>query len=316
MELRQIKYFLEIVRCASFGKAAEHLNVTQPALSKSIRNLEQSLDVMLLERHPVGVVPTEYGRIFVEYASLITGEIDRAVAEIQQMKGAGKGFVRVGAGATMMQYVIPQAVRAFMAQDDSAVVTFRQGLRDELIASLRRGEIDIVIGSIGGLSHDDDLRQEIALHDEIVVVANRDHPLAQQPRVDIESFGDYKWVLPDGTEGERDRLVRVMREAGLKPPICVITTPSSTFMATILQEGEYLSYLPKALIHLEREYAHLVPLNVDRAIWEPVKVGVTYRKRGVMLAPVRRFINRLVEVGQSIEAQPDAASPVMARAEA
>ncbi|MBL0923801.1 MAG: LysR family transcriptional regulator [Sphingomonadaceae bacterium] len=305
MELRQIKYFLEIVRCASFGQAAEKLHVTQPALSKSIRNLEQSLGVLLLERHPVGVVPTEYGKVFMEYAALITGEIDRAVEEIGQLKGTGRGIVRVGAGATMMQYLIPQAVRAFVANDDSAVVTFRQGLRDELIASLRRGEVDIVVGSIGGLGHDDDFRQEVALHDEIVVVANRDHPLAGKATVEIAEFAKYKWVLPDGTEGERNRLTRVLRTAGLPPPTCVISTPSSTFMATMLQEGEYLSYLPRALIQLDREYEHLVPIAVDTPIWDKVTVGVTYRRRGVMLAPVRKFINRLIEVGQSIESRTE-----------
>lgn len=302
MELRQIKYFLEIARCASFGQAAEKLHVTQPALSKSIRNLEESLGVLLLERHPVGVVPTEFGKVFLEYAALITGEIDRAVEEINQMKGTGRGIVRVGAGATMMQYLIPQAVRAFVSADDTAVVTFRQGLRDELIASLRRGEVDLVIGSIGG-SQDDDFRQEVALHDEIVVVANRDHPLAQKEAVTIEDTAPYKWVLPDGTEGERNRLTRVMRAAGMPPPTCVISTPSSTFMATMLQEGEYLSYLPRALIQLDREYAHLVPIALDRPIWDRVTVGVTYRRRGVMLAPVRKFINRLIEVGQSIESR-------------
>lgn len=301
MELRQIKYFLEIVRCASFGQAAERLHVTQPALSKSIRNLEQSLGVMLLERHPVGVVPTEYGKVFLEFAALITGEVDRALEEIAQLKGTGRGIVRVGAGATMMQYLIPQAVRAFVANDDSAVVTFRQGLRDELIASLRRNEVDIVIGSIGGMSHDEDFRQEVVLHDEIVVVANRNHPLAAREVVQIAEFANYKWVLPDGTEGERNRLTRVLRAAGLPPPTCVISTPSSTFMATMLQEGEFLSYLPRALIQLDREYAHLVAIPVDVAIWDQVTVGVTYRRRGVMLAPVRKLINRLIEVGQSIE---------------
>jgi LysR family transcriptional regulator, regulator of abg operon len=303
MELRQIKYFLEIVRCASFGQAAEKLHVTQPALSKSIRNLEQSLGVMLLERHPVGVVPTEYGKVFMEYAALIAGEIDRATEEINQMKGSGRGIVRVGAGATMMQYVIPQAVRAFVAQDDSAVVTFRQGLRDELIACLRRGEIDIVVGSIGGMSQDEDFRQEIALHDEIVVVANRAHPLALKATVKIADTAPYKWVLPDGTEGERNRLTRVLRAAGMPPPTCVILTPSSTFMATMLQEGEYLSYLPRALIQLDREYAHLVPIAIDIPIWDEVTVGITYRRRGVMLAPVRKFINRLIEVGQGLDSR-------------
>lgn len=300
MELRQIKYFLEIVRCASFGQAAERLHITQPALSKSIRNLEQSLGVMLLERHPGGVVPTEYGKLFLDYAALITGEVDRALEEIQQLKGTGRGIVRVGAGATMMQYLLPQAVRAFVAQDDKAVVTFRQGLRDELIACLRRGEVDIVVGSIGGLGHDDDLRQEVVLEDEIVVVANGSHPLAGRESVAIADLGAYKWVLPDGTEGERNRLTRVLRAAGLPPPTCVISTPSSTFMATMLQESDFLSYLPRALIQLDREYAHLVPLRIAEPIWDAVTVGVTYRRRGVMLAPVRRFINRLIEVGQGI----------------
>jgi len=300
MELRQIKYFLEIVRCASFGQAAERLHITQPALSKSIRNLEQSLGVMLLERHPGGVVPTEYGKLFLDYAALITGEVDRALEEIQQLKGTGRGIVRVGAGATMMQYLIPQAVRVFVAGDDQAVVTFRQGLRDELIACLRRGEVDIVVGSIGGLSHDDELRQEVVLEDEIVVVADSAHPLASRESVSIAELGAYKWVLPDGTEGERNRLTRVLRTAGLPPPTCVISTPSSTFMATMLRETEFLSYLPLALIQLDREYAHLVPIKIDTPIWDAVTVGVTYRRRGVMLAPVRRFINRLIEVGKGI----------------
>ncbi len=300
MELRQIKYFLEIVRCASFGQAAERLHITQPALSKSIRNLEQSLGVMLLERHPGGVVPTEYGKLFLDYAALITGEVDRALEEIQQLKGTGRGIVRVGAGATMMQYLIPQAVRVFVAGDDQAVVTFRQGLRDELIACLRRGEVDIVVGSIGGLSHDDELRQEVVLEDEIVVVADSAHPLASRESVSIAELGAYKWVLPDGTEGERNRLTRVLRTAGLPPPTCVISTPSSTFMATMLRETEFLSYLPLALIQLDREYAHLVPIRIDTPIWDAVTVGVTYRRRGVMLAPVRRFINRLIEVGKGI----------------
>jgi len=300
MELRQIKYFLEIVRCASFGQAAERLHITQPALSKSIRNLEQSLGVMLLERHPGGVVPTEYGKLFLDYAALITGEVDRALEEIQQLKGTGRGIVRVGAGATMMQYLIPQAVRVFVAGDDQAVVTFRQGLRDELIACLRRGEVDIVVGSIGGLSHDDELRQEVVLEDEIVVVADSAHPLASRESVSIAELGAYKWVLPDGTEGERNRLTRVLRTAGLPPPTCVISTPSSTFMATMLLETEFLSYLPLALIQLDREYAHLVPIKIDTPIWDAVTVGVTYRRRGVMLAPVRRFINRLIEVGKGI----------------
>lgn len=301
MELRQIHYFLEIVRCASFGQAAERLHVTQPALSKSIRNLEQSLGVTLLERHPGGVTPTEYGKLFLDYSSLISAEIERLSAEIEQMKGTGRGIVRVGAGATMMQYVIPQAVRAFVAMDNTAAVTFRQGLREDLVASLRRGEVDLIVGSIRSAEDDEEFRREVVMHDEIVVVANGEHPLAGRAAVSLDELAQYRWVLPDNTEGERDRLTRVLKAAGHPPPACVISTPSSNFMATMLQGSEYLSYLPRALIQQCSDYAHLQRIKVTAPIWDVVTVGVVYRRRGVMLAPVRRFINRLVEAGQEIE---------------
>jgi len=303
MELRQIRHFLEIVRCSSFGQAAERLHVTQPALSKSIRNLEHSLGVKLLERHPNGVVPTDYGELFLEYASLIAAEIDRAKAEIEQMKGTGRGVVRVGAGATILQYLIPQAVRAFMAQGTDSAVTFRQGLRDELIACLRRGEVDIIVGAIApsGAEEDDEFRRERVLRDTIVVVASETHPLAHAQSVSIADIAGNRWVLPEGTENERDRLARVLRSEGFEQPDCVITTPSSNFMSTMLQGSDYLSYLPEALLKGEGNYAHLKRIAIERPIWDPVDVGVIYRRRGIMLRPVRRFINRLVEAGAAIE---------------
>jgi len=303
MELRQIRYFLEIVRSASFGQAAEKLNITQPALSKSIRNLEQSLDVKLLERHPNGVIPTDFGNLFLEYASLISGEIDRATTEIEQMKGTGRGIVRVGAGATMMQYVIPQAVRAFMALGTDATVTFRQGLRSELVSCLRRGEVDLIVGSMNSFSvaEDEEFHRELILRDTIVVVADENHPLSQAETVAIRDLGGYDWVLPEGTESERDRLGRVLRGEGLDLPHCAISTPSSNFMSTMLQGSDYLSYLPQALLRASRNYAHLKELNVAQPIWDSVDVGVTYRRRGIMLRPVRRFINRLKEAGAEID---------------
>lgn len=303
MELRQIRYFLEIVRSASFGQAAEKLNITQPALSKSIRNLEQSLDVKLLERHPNGVVPTDFGNLFLEYASLISGEIDRATTEIEQMKGTGRGIVRVGAGATMMQYVIPQAVRAFMALGTDATVTFRQGLRSDLVSCLRRGEVDLIVGSMKSFAaeEDEEFHRELIMRDTIVVVADESHPLTQTDNVAIGDLGGYDWVLPEGTESERDRLGRVLRQEGLDLPHCVISTPSSNFMSTMLQGSDYLSYLPQALLRGGKNYAHLKELNIEQPIWDSVDVGVTYRRRGIMLRPVRRFINRLIEAGAAIE---------------
>jgi LysR family transcriptional regulator, regulator of abg operon len=302
MELRQLRHFIEIVRASSFGQAAERLHITQPALSKSIRNLESTLGVQLLERHPSGVSVTEYGMLFLDYATLVTTELERAVDELNELRGRGRGVVRVGAGATMMQYLLPQAVRAFVEGDAAGSVTFQQGLREDLIARLRRGEIDVVVGSVNPDQIDDDLCQELIFKDQIAVVASTGHRLVGQENVSLASLAPYRWVLPDKSEAENDRLAYAFRAEGLSVPACVVRTSSSVFMASVLKDGEYLSYLPAALIDMDPDYAHLRTVKLSTTIWPRVIVGVTYRRRGVMLAPVRRFINRLSEVGKSLEA--------------
>jgi LysR family transcriptional regulator, regulator of abg operon len=297
MELRQLRHFIEIVRLASFGQAAERLHITQPALSKSIRNLERTLGVQLLERHPSGVSPTEYGNVLLDYATLVTTELDRAVEELNQLRGRGKGVVGIGMGTTIVQDLLPRSVRAFIDGDAGASVTFRQGLRSDLVAALRRGEIDLIVGSINTARTDDDLRQEVVMTDTIRIVSARTHPLADRSPLSLADLARYRWVLPDQTEAENDRLGHAFRAAGLTPPSCVVRTPSSVFMASVLRDSDYLSYLPEALIPIDPDYQHLATLDVDGPIWPPVTVGVTYRRRGVMLAPVRRFINRLIEIG-------------------
>lgn len=303
MELRQLRHFQEIVRTASFGRAADQLNITQPALSKSIRNLENSLGCQLLERHPSGVTPTEYGRVFLNYAALVTSELDRAVEELNALRGKGKGVVRVGAGATMMRYLLPTAVKRFMAQaGEASSVSCRQGLKDELLAALRRGDIDLMVGSIPPGEAADDLHHELVLEDRVAVVADGNHPLTGRRQLVPEDFAAFQWVLPEGREPENERLLAVFRNARLAEPRVAVRTASSPFMAELLKDSLYLSYLPTALLTLDPDFSHLQPLDLADPVWPPVTVGVTYRRRGVMLMPVRRFINRLKEAGREIAA--------------
>jgi DNA-binding transcriptional LysR family regulator len=303
MELRQLRHFQEIVKVSSFGQAAERLHITQPALSKSIRNLERSLGCQLLERHPSGVTPTEYGRVFLDYAALVTSELDRAVEELDALAGRGRGIVRVGTGATMMRYLMPRAVKLFMAQADGSSVALRQGLKEELLAALRRGDIDLMVGSVGSGPVEEDLHQELVLEDRIAVVADAAHPLAGRAGLGLADLAPFSWVLPEGREPENERLSAAFRLQSLAPPTVAVRTASSPFMADLLRGSAYLSYLPVALLHLDPDFRHLVALDLAEPVWPPVAVGVTVRRRGVLLMPVRRFINRLKDAGRAIAAE-------------
>ena len=304
MELRQLRHFLEIVDNASFCQAADKLNITQPALSKSIRNLEIDLDVQLLERHPGGVTPTEYGAVLYDYATLVTEELVRARDEIDEMRGRGRGLIRVGAGVTLLKYLLPQAVKAFVAAEPDHSVQVRQGLRERLIPMLRRGELDVVVGSVNPNAPDDELRQEVLFEDKLTVVASDGHKLAGQGRLTPADMAGYKWIIPDtSSEPEGDRLVRAFKRAGLEPPQTVVRTGSSIFMASLLRDTDYLSYVPSALLGMDPEYAHLRPLDTE-PIWDAVYLGVSWRKKGVMLPGVRRFVTVLKEMAAETSGTP------------
>lgn len=287
------------MNAASFGQAAERLHLTQPALSKSIRNLEVSLGVQLLERHPSGVSLTEYGRVFLEYVLLVNSELARAADHLKEMKGRGAGVVRVGAGATMMKYLMPETVRRFMSGDERYSIVFVQDLRANLAARLRRGEIDVMIGSetSGG---NEDLFAEPVLQDIICVVAAKGHPL-ENSRASLADLARYRWILPDTTESEGDRLTGAFRRAGLQCPDVAVRVSSSLFMSQWLRDGPFLSYLPKALVTRAEEYDHLVAIETDEPIWAPVPIAVFYRRRSVMLRSTRRFVNRVKEVGAELQ---------------
>lgn len=300
MELRQLRHFQEIVRCASFGQAAEQLNITQPALSKSIRNLEHELKVRLLERHPGGVVPTDYGRVLLQYATLVTSELERAVEEIAEMRGAGKGVVRVGAGTSLLQVFLPNVVRAFVERFPDSSVTVSQGLKAALVSMLRRGEIDLVVSSIDPERSDPDITHELLFEDRLTVVANHAHPLVGAPRLGFAELREHAWVLPDASEAEGSRLVRAFRQAGEPQPHVAVRTASSLFMASLLRDTPYLSYLPRVLLRTDPDYAHLRALDTV-PIWQDVFVGVSYRRKGVMLPQARRFLTQLKDIGRSYQ---------------
>ena len=132
VELRQLKYFLGILKHGNFNRAADALFVTQPALSKSMRTLEEDLGVELLERTASGVIPTPYGRILANYATLACQELQRAIEEITALSTQGSGRIIVGASTAILRYLLPTTFEHLSELNANLEVVIREGLRDQL----------------------------------------------------------------------------------------------------------------------------------------------------------------------------------------
>lgn len=287
MDLRQLKYFLTSVEHRSFGRAAEVLNVTQPALSKAVRRLELDLGVKLLDRLPRGVSPTIYGEALAAHAHLIGTEIDRARSAITELKAGNAGRVVVGAGSSMRIELLPVACVSVHRQAPGAEIKLVGALYDDLIPNLSRGELDLVLSMIPETPEDPELVHEPLYLDQNHPCVRPGHPLlASEQPVAAAAYLDYGWVLPAHDNLPRQYLNAYFHARRLPTPRAAIESNSSVFTMGVLERSDLIGWLPTQIIAAGQGEVVAVP---DSRLALARTVGITYRK-ATALSPVAHLL--------------------------
>lgn len=302
LDSRRLKHFLAVHDLRSIGRAAEKLFLTQPALSKSIRLLEDDLGVRLFDRTPLGVVPTVYGDALAQHARVIRSEMRHAETEIAILRGAVKGHVTVGVGPSVAAGLMPLATARLHQSKPGIRFTVLEGLIDTLLPALRRGEIDLAVGAWPRPA-DSDVTAETLLRDRVCVVAGPGHPLARRKTVEISNLLDYAWVLPPESQRFRQLLEETFLEQGLSPPVPSITSNSANFIRTALLDNASLSFLPMQSLPQRLRTATLVALPVA-GLSREVDVTISYRERAVLSPAAHALIGALREVAGAKDVQP------------
>lgn len=293
MNLRRLRHFLAVYEHGSLGRAAEGLHLTQPALSKSIQQLESTLDVQLFERTPGGVLPTIYGETLSMHARVIESEIRNAEREIATLRGGAKGQISVGVTPSIAANLMPHTVLRLHAEKPGIQVQVLEGLLEAHIPALRRGELDLVLASWSRGMHPD-LATEVLMRDRVMVWAGAGHPLAGK-KVNIEALMNQRWILPPHTQFWMNLLDKSFVAAGLSPPLADVVTNSAAFIKEMLLENRYLSFLPQQLLLRQERAGTMLPVHVDGLIVE-IDVSVCYRDRTAHPAAFNAFLATLKAV--------------------
>lgn len=307
MELRQLKYFLGILRHGNFNRAADALFVTQPALSKSMRALEEALGVTLLERTASGVIPTPYGRILANYAALACQELQRATEEITALSTHGSGRIVVGAITAILRYLLPATFEHVSALNPKLEIVISEGLREQLHIQLLRGEIDVAICTLVENMSSPEIIQEVILTDRAYVVAHHSHPLHQQKVATGQDLSRYRWIVPSAGEQEREQLTAMMVADGGSAPVVAVQTTSSTLMAQLIGQQPFLSYLPGLLLATDPTYAKIKAVRTAM-IWPSHEVCIAYRKGSIQLPVIETFLRAVRAAAAQVSADAAAQS--------
>jgi len=287
VQSRLLRSFLAVAEKCSITEAAEMLNVSQPALTKSMQRLEGELGVKLFDRIAVGVRLTDHGEILLHHVKVMDNEYRHAVARIEALRGGRSEVLRIGAGPVWMVSLLPPIIGRFQAEHSGVNLSLIGGIIDTLVPALANGELDLICASLDFPRRSDIIKHPLVDMRHVLITAPT-HPLTEADNVDASDVQDMPWMVLKGDHVGNERISSFFAAKGLKPPHIAFETTSIHSLLQGLRSGEYIAHIPSQMMPLAIENG-LQAIKMRKSIWE-TKAGYAYRTSSTLSEPTKAFI--------------------------
>ena len=299
MEIRDIRYFKEVAAHLNLGRAAEALDMSATALSKSLRRLEKSVGGKLVRRTPKGVALTEVGAALYAQAGRLQLVIDDIRHEAADLLRGRAGHIRVGATPGLSEYCVSEAYAALLRESPAV------SLRANVVASyqfeslLRGGDVDFVVNTVRP-SIPADLTCETLFSVRRVVYAAAGHRLARRRRVTFADLAAEQWAS-DIDAASWKPFCGQFESRGLKIPRLMMESNSLELRLPVIAASNLLMHSSSIVVQRAKQRFKLVELPVEGFRIQR-ELGVYYRKDGYLSPVAKRMIEILKEQGKAITA--------------
>jgi LysR family tcuABC transcriptional regulator len=250
VDLRQLRYFAQIVESGSLSKASRQLFIAQPALSQQVSKLEGEVGKPLLNRSSRGVAPTENGLALYHHARFMLRQLDQALSIARQESGAVQGMVSVGLPATTVAALGLPLVRRVRERYPSIMLNVVEGMSGHLGQMMRLGQLDLAVLFASDVAFD--LSVEPLLEEELFVILPKKSPLVAPRRtsIAIEEAAALPLILPTSTHGLRRRIAAEFEQRSLSARI-VAEIDSLSLLMNCVHDGMGATIKPMAAVYLE-----------------------------------------------------------------
>ncbi|HYD99474.1 MAG TPA: LysR family transcriptional regulator [Alphaproteobacteria bacterium] len=270
LKLRHLQLFVALDDQRNLFRAAAQLNMSQPAASKLLGDIEEALGVRLFERLPRGVEPNWYGDIMIRRARIVLAELEQAAGEIAALRAGDSGSVAIGTVMAPAVEIVVDAIEAVRRDHPRLQIAVEVETSVHLVERVRDGRLDFAIGRIPrGVDPAPFSYDEIG-EEEMSIICRHDHPLLGREAGPLAELLDYTWVLqPRGTL-LRQRVDALFQSAGLTPPQRVIDSPSVMMATAMVARSNALAVVATALaaLHCTPGRAAILP-RPERLSVEP-----------------------------------------------
>jgi DNA-binding transcriptional LysR family regulator len=295
MEFRQLRHFVAVVEQETLRAASKVVGLSQPALTRSIQNLEEDLKVKLLRRKGRRVFPTVVGGTFFSHAKLILNECRRAADAASLLQQGIEGDISIGIGPIFSNYIVDAAIARSTSLYPRLHIKVVEGLYEDLIDRLQAGALDLAVLNFAtvkvpkGLVRGDPL---VELSSSAFVRSS--HPLLRKRKVTPADTVEQKWLVVDQPLAMSFH-GRQFEDLGLPVPKETVTTNSLVLIRSLLLLDDFITVIPQELVRDELERGELKRLNLPEFAFNR-KAGIISRENHIQSPAAMQFVATLKAV--------------------
>lgn len=299
LKLRHLSILLAMERAQNVGRAARELHTSQPAVSRSIKEIERAAGVPLFERRSDGTYPTPSGEALIRYAREIFGTLQRAGREIETIAGGLAGSLYIGCNFSSAADVLPRALIALKRANPRLSVKVREGSIETLLPELRSRELDVVVARQTRAHFHAGFEEHALFEQPMCVICSLDHPLAAAKRVGWKALGQWPWIMPPKGSAVREGLEDLLRSHRLVPQETGIESASVFANIALLRDLRALALTPVPVARYfgDRKPFAVLPMRLPRVFGPNAAITLAGREH---TPAMKAFLECLTRTARSV----------------
>lgn len=290
MRFRQLRALLVLHEAGSIASAAGMMSISQPALTKMLREIEAMVGQQLFVRSSRGIRPTLSGELMVKHARRLLAVLRETASQMHAIDDGSEGRVVVGAMLTASSILLPAAIKRLKARFPNVTVSVLEGINEQHLPGLMVGDIDMIIGRVPEANHHDQLLQEPLFDEFIQVFARQGHPLARKPEIVSADLADQAWILPLPETALRWTIIDWFQREKLPLPVNIVESVSLLTVRALLLQSDRITALPHHILDLERRAGLVMSLPFHFS-GTSSRVGVLARREADLSPAAAEFLD-------------------------
>lgn len=295
LRLQDLQVLILAIELGGMRKAANQLGISQPFVTQTIKKVEDTFGVPLIERTRSGIQATIYGELLLKRGLIALDELNQAINDIKSLGDTTKGDVRFSAPQGVGSVIFANVVAEFIEKNPNAsvYVSVETSLQESL-NKLRKRYSDFVIGALPRplppAFEIDDLNLDRVVEDEIGIIVDKGHPLLKQKTIRPANLADQKWILPPKDEWYHNLLVKWFKADKMTLPFSSVVTSSAPVVAKLVRGGRYVAIRSRLFARYHDLQELKCTLPSTKFSWSIITI------KGRTLSPI---VERFIDVSKS-----------------